>query len=335
MPLPLDRREGPCSNHDRDLLMFSDEPLFIFDFDGLDHVRPLNRQAADLNCPREARAGGASPLETEAQSALRDAARRCRVAGHASVDLVMGSPPRALSVFLTPSIEPSRFLLTAVNRACVSKDRLTPEAVAAIAHHVRNPMAGIRGAVEVIGSEVARDHAELAGIIRQITARIDDLDRSLDSMLIYLHPVAPELSRTELGALIERILDEEACAASLRVLDIRRNLADVVLFADAKQLSRTVLDLLTNAAQALRAGRGVVELTLTQDPRFATLTISDAGGGIPPDVLPRVCEPFFTTKPRALGLGLTNANRVAQAHGGKLAVRTADGRTEVQLELPL
>ena len=215
------------------------------------------------------------------------------------------------------------------------RDRLMPETARAIAHHIRNPMAGIRGAVEVIGFELAHSNPDLAGVVEQITRRIDDLDRSLDAMLNYLRPAALRLGSVELAALIERIAAEEARPVGLGALDIRLECDDVVLAADAAQLTHTIVNLLTNSAEALPSRRGRVELTLSKDHRCAIIALRDGAGGIPADVLPRVCEPFFTTKPRALGLGLTNAREVVRAHGGELEVRMVDGGTEVRLRLPL
>lgn len=211
---------------------------------------------------------------------------------------------------------------------------LDPESAAAIAHHVKNPLAGIRGAVEFLGARLPGDD-DGRDVVRKIVSRIDELDSSLDALLLFLRPPPPRLGRVDLRALVEPLADENGPARSRPSVSIALSGDRVVVNADERQLQRLVRAVLTNAAEATREGSALVEVRITRGPRFVTVSFRDHGPGIDEDILPRVCEPFFTTKPRALGLGLTIAKRTARMHGGWLTVSPRQRSTEIQLTLPV
>ncbi len=104
------------------------------------------------------------------------------------------------------------------------------------------------------------------------------------------------------------------------------------------QINQVILNLITNAAQAIEHGSGEITLTSWADAEAAHLSVADNGKGIAPEHLARVFDPFFTTKPQGegTGLGLSISYQIAQAHGGTLAVRSEPGRgTTFTLSLPL
>ena len=211
---------------------------------------------------------------------------------------------------------------------------LDAESAAAIAHHVKNPLAGIRGAVEFLGARIPGDD-DGRDVVHKIVSRIDELDSSLDALLLFLRPPPPRLGRVDLRALLESFANENGLVRSRPSVSISLSGDRVVVDADERQLQLLVRAVLTNAAEATPEGSVLVEVRVTQGPRFVTVSFIDYGSGIDPDILPRVCKPFFTTKPRALGLGLTLAKRTARTHGGWLTVSPREECTEVKLTLPL
>ena len=110
---------------------------------------------------------------------------------------------------------------------------------------------------------------------------------------------------------------------------------DAELWLDPAQMGRAVLNLMTNAAQAMRP-QGVVHVTGARVGDRYQLTFADDGPGMPEDVMQRCLEPFFTTKTRGTGLGLPIAKRVVDEHGGSFTIATAAGAgTKVTIELPI
>ncbi|QHE74829.1 sensor histidine kinase [Hydrogenophaga sp. PBL-H3] len=103
------------------------------------------------------------------------------------------------------------------------------------------------------------------------------------------------------------------------------------------QLNQVFLNLIMNAAQAID-GAGVITVSTAMAGRHIRITVEDSGKGIPDDVLPRIFDPYFTTKPAATGtgLGLSIARDIVTEHGGTLTVKTqVDIGTTFQIELPI
>ena len=205
---------------------------------------------------------------------------------------------------------------------------------AMVAHEVKNPLAGIKGAVQVLMSRRRADDPELQ-VLRDIVGRIDALNELISDLLVFARPRAPRLARLALRPLLEEAvltLRRDPLAAPLA---IGMEGPDLVVDADADLIRATVLNLLINAAQALD-GSGRITVALSQQGQSAVVDIRDTGPGIPSDVRDHVFEPFVTTKARGGGLGLPIARRTAEQHGGSLTLVSPPGEgTVMRLTLPL
>jgi PAS domain S-box-containing protein len=205
---------------------------------------------------------------------------------------------------------------------------------AVVAHEVKNPLAGVKGAVQVLMSRRRPDDPELQ-VMREIVGRIDALNELIGDLLVFARPRPPRLRPLELRPLLDEAvatLRRDPVAAKLAI-DI--DAQDVVVSADAELIRATVLNLLINAAQALD-GSGRITLALSQSGGEAIVEVRDTGPGIPRDMRERVFEPFVTTKARGGGLGLPIARRTAELHGGSLTLVSPPGPgTVMRLALPL
>jgi len=211
------------------------------------------------------------------------------------------------------------------------------EMAAVVAHEVRNPLAGIRGGVQMLASLFADpDEAEGRELVGEIVARIDSLNSVVSDLLTFARvrdikvaPIDVPAFFTDLGASLR--LDPVMSRITLRV----HSEPDMVIDADIDQLRLVFTNLLLNAAQAMN-GEGHIELTATPcGPDRLALTVADAGPGIPEELRGRVLEPFFTTKHRGTGLGLPTAKRIVEAHGGELVLTEAPGGgTAVRVTVP-
>ena len=205
---------------------------------------------------------------------------------------------------------------------------------AVVAHEVRNPLAGIKGAIQVLMSRRAPGDNELP-VMRDIVGRIDSLSELINDLMLYARPRPPRLNLIELRPLISdavTIVRRDPVAQSIEIV-IEGD--DVSALVDDELIRATVLNLLLNAAQAM-AGRGRITVKLGKSGDLTTIEVRDTGAGIPAEIRNQVFEPFFTTKARGGGLGLPIARRTAELHGGSLALECPDsGGTVVTLRLPI
>ena len=208
------------------------------------------------------------------------------------------------------------------------------ELAAVVAHEVRNPLAAIRGVVEVIQTRFSAESSDRK-VLGDLLLRVDSLDQLVSDLLVYARPAPPVFRRASILGLARdtvALVANDRGASAVR-FDVSGDDAD--LWIDPAQMGRAVLNLLTNAAQAAR-DTGRVRITGQRcDDRYR-LVVADEGPGMPETVVDRCLEPFFTTKTRGTGLGLPIAKRVIDEHGGSLAVASAPGAgTRVTLDLPL
>ena len=204
---------------------------------------------------------------------------------------------------------------------------------AVVAHEVKNPLAGIKGAMQVLMSR--RPPGDMEGVVmRDIVARIDSLNELIQDLMMFARPRPPRLADVNLRQLIDEaivMLRRDPAGSSLEV-DIEGEAGEIR--ADADLIRATVLNLLLNAAQAMN-GQGRVHVTTAMRDGTWSMEVRDEGPGIPPDLREQVLEPFFTTKARGGGLGLPIARRVAELHGGTLALACpASGGTSVIITAP-
>jgi len=208
------------------------------------------------------------------------------------------------------------------------------EMAAVVAHEVKNPLAGIRGSLQVIGGRMTGDSRDRA-VLRDIVDRLDSLNNIVDDLLVFARPREPKLARVVLHDLLRSTVallkkDPAHSATHLDVADTRE-----VVRADAEQLQLVLVNLLLNAVQATH-NQGRVSVDVATDGGVCRIAISDDGPGIPEEVRERIFEPFFTTKHRGTGLGLPTAKRVVERHGGSIEIQCPPtGGTVVTVSLPL
>ena len=204
---------------------------------------------------------------------------------------------------------------------------------AVVAHEVKNPLAGIKGAMQVLMSRRTSADSEF-GVMRDIVVRIDALNELIQDLTMFARPRPPRLSEVNVRHLLDEagtMLGRDPIGASL---DLRIGGGDGTIAADPDLLRAAVLNLLLNAAQASH-GRGAVYLTADRYNGSWTIEVRDNGPGIPVELRDEVLEPFFTTKSRGGGLGLPIAKRVAEMHGGTLTLTCPEsGGTSVVITLP-
>lgn len=187
---------------------------------------------------------------------------------------------------------------------------------AAVAHELRNPLAGISGAIQVISHTVPKD-APYLPIMAKVEREIRRLDALVTDLLAFARPGAVRLRQVNLRDPVEAAVDwigEDHPGISIVVE------GEGAAQADPDLVQQIVLNLLQNAVQAMDGDPGCTERRIHVALAPARIAVSDAGPGIDPSLGERIFEPFTTTKTRGTGLGLAICTRSAAAMGGTLAL---------------
>ncbi|MBM3779016.1 MAG: PAS domain S-box protein [Acidimicrobiia bacterium] len=205
---------------------------------------------------------------------------------------------------------------------------------AMVAHEVRNPLAGIKAALQVIKATRPPGDPE-AAVMQDIIDRADALNGLVSDLLLFARPRPPQLQIVSLHGVLGEALDmvrRDPLGAALR---IAINGEDVALSGDRMLLRGVFQNLVLNAAQAMQ-GSGAITVRTSVNGPTARVEIHDSGPGIPETHRGQVFEPFFTTKSRGGGLGLPIARRSVELHGGTLALDCPpQGGTVATVQLPV
>jgi signal transduction histidine kinase len=208
--------------------------------------------------------------------------------------------------------------------------RLLGQVSGGLAHQLRNGVTGAKLAVQ-LHARAAPDAEELTVALRQLALIEMQLKRFLDL------GKETELNRQRcaLAELVEEsvALLRPRCQHARIELRWRKPEADVALCVDPHQLGQVILNLLTNAIEAAGPG-GWVEVHVGAAQGAGFVEVVDSGRGLDPQVAGRLFEPFVTSKPEGVGLGLAVARQIVNAHGGSLRWQRRGEATVFRIEIP-
>jgi two-component system, LuxR family, sensor kinase FixL len=207
------------------------------------------------------------------------------------------------------------------------------EMAAVIAHEIKNPLAAVRGAIQVIGGRLPAGSKD-APVVKEIVARLDALNDLIKDLLLFARTPQPRIASVGLLPLLQLTVDllsKDPLFAGIHVV-VTGDAPPIP--GDAELLKIIFQNLLINAAQALQ-GHGTITVRIVPGATVHEVQVVDTGPGIAPDVREKVFRPFFTTKARGTGLGLSIARRLTEAHGGTTGVACPpEGGTQVTVALP-
>ncbi len=207
--------------------------------------------------------------------------------------------------------------------------------LAGLAHEIKNPLSGMRGAAQLLAAPGADDPRQRE-CTQIILGEIDRLNGLLTQLLDLTGPARLERTAINVHEIIDRVLAIESAGLAGRLQFTRRydpSLPPVL--GDRGRLTQVLLNLLRNAVEASPAGGHVAVTTRMETSyyvsgahgreQFLSIDVSDQGAGISSEDLPRVFAPFFTTKSEGTGLGLAISQRIVTEHGGVLRVQSEPG----------
>jgi signal transduction histidine kinase len=210
------------------------------------------------------------------------------------------------------------------------------EMSAAVAHGLRNPLASLRAAAQLV-----RHHPESPSSAEHLDAivqEVDRLDRRITHLLSFSRPAPFHPLQENVARLIEGLLPAFGPILREKGVELRIELASALpeIRVDPMQIEQALVEVVSNALDAMpKGGRLRITATSTGDaPAEVMIEVADSGPGIPEQVLPSVCEPFFTTRQEGTGLGLAIAKRYVEQNGGRLEIRSGPSGTVVRFWLP-
>ena len=213
------------------------------------------------------------------------------------------------------------------------------EMSAAVAHGLRNPLASLRAAAQLV-----RRHPASPSATEHLDAIIDEVDR-LDRRISHLLSFSRPAPFHPVSESVPRIIEELLPAVAQPIREQRVELEMAVpsglppVRVDPVQLEQVFLEIVSNALDAMPSGGRLRIGAFVSDgasPADVVVEVADTGGGIPAHVLPSVCEPFFTTRQEGTGLGLAIAKRYVEQNGGRLEIASRPGvGTTVRVRLPM
>jgi two-component system, NtrC family, nitrogen regulation sensor histidine kinase NtrY len=225
---------------------------------------------------------------------------------------------------MTAELARSRSKLAAAERIAAWR-----EVARRLAHEIKNPLTPIAMSVETLRDALDRKRPDFPELFAEGTQAISEevrrLKRIVDEFSRFARLPAPELAPVAPEELVAAVLAlYPAPPPGVKIArEVEADLPPVA--ADRDQLLQVLLNLVRNGLDAMPRG-GTLRIAARRDGRAVAFGVTDTGTGITPDDLPRVFEPYFTTKEGGTGLGLAIAQRIAEEHGGRLEVESPPGR---------
>jgi PAS domain S-box-containing protein len=203
---------------------------------------------------------------------------------------------------------------------------------AVVAHEVRNPLAGLRASLQILGRRPDGPDREIVAAMIQ---RIDELNDKVEDLLLYARHKPPRRHPVDVRAVIQDVAVSARVATGNAGPPVGVTGGDgIKAYADPYMLRAALLNVTMNACQA--AGAREVDIRIAGERGLCRIAVNDRGPGIPPEVRDRVFEPFFTTRAGGTGLGLAIVKRLLELQDGGIVLRDRpEGGTVAEVTVPL
>ena len=212
------------------------------------------------------------------------------------------------------------------------------ELSAAVAHGIRNPLAGIRIAAQMGLEDLAADHPVRENL-QDVISEVDKLEAQVRGILDFARPFEPTLAPVDLPVLVDDLvttLRPQLDASGVSV-EVKTDAGLPQAFVDSAHLGQALQALVVNAMEATPGG-GRITIRLSPSPRLAggaRIAVEDTGPGVPPEMRERIFTLFTTTKRTGTGVGLAVVQKIVERHGGTIAIESADsGGARFVIDLP-
>jgi two-component system sensor histidine kinase HydH len=206
-----------------------------------------------------------------------------------------------------------------------------------LAHEIRNPLTSIKMLGQVLHKRL-KNKPEDQKILGSLVKEIDRLDRIIQELIERTHP--GELSRAwhDLHQPVSDVLQVAQENLHAQQISIEQHLSPDLpqIFLDRQKIKGVIWNLILNAKEAMPKGGRLIVSTGIVDSASVEISIEDTGPGIAGDEAEQLFQPFFTTKPEGVGLGLTMSRKIVEKHGGNLSlIDRPEGGTKARVLLPI
>lgn len=199
------------------------------------------------------------------------------------------------------------------------------EIATGLAHEIKNPLAGLSGALELLAEDLQVDPRQTE-IVAEMRHQVQRLTHTMESLLSFARPAKAKLRSTDVNGSIDKVLFLLKQQSRGGVVSIEHEMSPGIphVLADPFQLEQVFLNICLNAFQAMSGG-GTLTVRSRAGDGNVVVEVEDTGPGIPPDLRAQVFKPFFTTKREGNGLGLAISARIVAEHGGHIGYRCPPG----------
>ncbi len=198
---------------------------------------------------------------------------------------------------------------------------------AGLAHEIRNPLGTMKASAEMLLERLNKENEIALELAGYISTEVDRANSLITRFLEFARPLQLRLAPTDLNVLTDSAIDQLARQTPSFAPRIHRNYDPGIplVSADGELLERVIFNLINNAIQASPDGAIVTVKTLAA-PGRVELAVIDRGAGIKPEHREQIFNPFFTTKPSGVGLGLAITAKIVDEHGGYINLESEPGR---------
>jgi len=216
------------------------------------------------------------------------------------------------------------------------------ELAAYASHNIRNPLAGIRAAAQVIINESKSADSDTTDSLKEIIETIDRLDNWLKRLLEFAKPLQPQIEPTDINRLVRESIEIAGKSYPNKNVQYKWNLSENLpeLPVDPMLLEQALIAIAANAFEAVdRQGVISIDTALSseeENEKIIEIRISDTGKGVSKEIQPKLFRAFMTSKDGGTGLGLAQAKKVVDIHSGEINLESSPGEgTVVTIRLPL
>jgi two-component system, sporulation sensor kinase C len=204
---------------------------------------------------------------------------------------------------------------------------------AAIAHEVRNPLTSIFGFIQLL-----RENKHLKEeYIEVIYSEIDRINLVLSEMLLLAKPQVVSFEKIDLNQTLQHVIALVSSEANMKSIELTNKLTSnpIWVYGEENRLKQVFINIIKNALEAMESG-GRIEINQDQKNEFVSIYMKDNGPGIPKEILAMLGQPFYTSKEKGTGLGLTICYKIIETHRGKIHVTSELGfGTTFEVILPI
>jgi two-component system, sporulation sensor kinase E len=212
---------------------------------------------------------------------------------------------------------------------------------AGVAHEIGNPLNSLHIHLQLMERKIRKlppgERGGLEESVRIAKDEIRRLDFIVSQFLRAVRPTIPNMQREDVNAIVRESVSFLRAEMEDRGTLVELELADTLprLLVDRDQIKQAFYNVIKNSSQAMKEG-GILRIRTAAEPGRVSITFEDTGGGISPENLSKVFQPYFTTKDSGSGLGLMIVRRIIREHGGEVELQSDEGRgLTVSIRLPL